>query len=88
MTSSECMVNGCSAPKRANGLCDKHRQRLARHGLAGLADKPTECSVGDCTGPPRARGLCDLHYRRWLRSGTPEGVGQGKGPRPHRRRAA
>jgi hypothetical protein len=85
---SECMVKGCANKKRANGLCDKHRKRLDRYGLEGLADKATECSIDECESKPRARGMCDSHYRRWLRSGSAEGVGQGRGPRPNRKKAA
>jgi hypothetical protein len=56
------------------GWCQKHYQRLRKHGdpdyLARDHVQP-DCSIGDCPEPTVARGWCSKHYQHWRKYGDP-----------------
>lgn len=82
-----CSVEGCQAPHRARGLCNRHYKRQRRHGDAatvhGRGGRPIGavrlCSVAGCSELHASRGYCGMHYQRWQKWGDPL-ISKGNGP--------
>lgn len=61
----------CGRPSIARGLCTRHYQWAAAHGvLPPKAPRDTACTVEGCGRPHEARGLCAMHYQRWKKTGS------------------
>ena len=64
---TSCMI--CGGPHKGLGYCEKHYQRLKRHGdpMATIAPVRKACSI--CGEPAHSKGLCGKHYMRAKRAG-------------------
>lgn len=63
MITTKCLVINCNAPAIANGLCDKHRKRVERH---GHAEQTRPADWGAREKHPLYRVHCHLmrHHRQ------------------------
>jgi hypothetical protein len=76
MKTSHCTVPGCHDVEYSNGLCNKHRIRMRKHGSLELPERLSTCrtcSEEGCDRKVNARGLCGLHYTRARIKGLPLG---------------
>lgn len=80
-----CPVDGCPHAQGLFRLCEDHRRRFTRMGMAGastdeyVATCPPvivradaeRCGFPDCRFPVLGDGLCDGHQYRWTKLGRP-----------------
>ena len=73
-----CAITDCNAPVSGRGYCQKHYQRLRRHGdpLALKINRTKSadlqpCKVDGCQRYAEARGMCKSHWARWRKTGDP-----------------
>jgi len=59
-----CTIEGCAGKHKGYGYCDKHYQRLKRHGDVSVYFKKKNCSVDGCVNDYYGNGLCNKHYLR------------------------
>jgi hypothetical protein len=59
-----CSIEGCNGKHKGYGYCDKHYQRLKRHGDVTAYFKKKQCSVEGCTDKYNGKGYCNKHYIR------------------------
>lgn len=71
MAKRTCSVEGCEAPHKCRGWCDKHYRRWRQHGDPTKTLHRETCSIEGCGGKHEARGWCNLHYTRWRQHGDP-----------------
>ena len=69
-----CLIDGCTRPHKARGLCQTHyAQRLRGADFSPIRsrvrEKPLECVEEGCVEPVKSKGLCKMHYQRLLRHG-------------------
>lgn len=89
----KCSVSDCDNPRRTNGLCGMHAQRLRRSGTLESSHRST-CSVDGCVRKHHAKGYCHPHWMRWRKHGDPlagrpfgtQGCSVEDCERPHRAR--
>lgn len=69
-----CSIENCSSKVYAKGFCNKHYQRLWKHGdphyIPIVVTK--SCEVAGCSGEYHGRGYCYKHYERWRLYGDAE----------------
>ena len=59
-----CSIEGCLSKHKGYGYCDKHYQRLKRHGDVTVCFAKKYCSANDCEEIHYGNGLCNKHYLR------------------------
>lgn len=73
----KCSIINCGDKHSSRGYCNKHYQRLLKHGDAEARVRPVRidkvaCSVDNCDKLIRSsNGLCNQHYMKWYRHGDP-----------------
>ena len=74
-TKFTCSAENCERVAKARGLCDKHYQRLKKHGDTETTlrnvDGTKECSIENCHRRYWGAGYCLSHYDRVRRTGDP-----------------
>lgn len=59
-----CSIDGCNGKHKGYGYCDKHYQRLKKHGDVSVYFKPKKCNIEGCEGKYNGKGYCNKHYLR------------------------
>ena len=70
-----CQAPDCETHARTKGLCDKHYNRMRRHGTLDLGPRTNAgktCAEEHCDRPAFSRGFCTMHAARKYRHGTIE----------------
>jgi hypothetical protein len=66
---SECLTDGCTAPRHARGWCANHYAYFRSRGEVAAFDEWTPrggtCEVDGCGRKHYARGWCRAHYQQW-----------------------
>lgn len=67
-TDLKCSTEGCTAKRRARGMCQKHYDQHRR------SQPAPPCKVVGCAKQSATRGMCSMHYARWRKYGDTETV--------------
>ena len=59
-----CIVDSCNGKHKAHGYCDRHYQRLKKHGDVDVYFKPKKCLAEGCEDKYYGKGYCNKHYLR------------------------
>lgn len=61
---SYCSIPDCATRVKGAGLCEKHYERLKKHGDPLYVRTPRTCDIPNCGKPHKGRGLCEVHLDR------------------------
>ena len=73
MSTAQCSVSECTNSHWAKGLCDKHYQRMRKHGSPTYtAPRVSDltCDADGCDKARAKRNWCGKHYLRWYKHGN------------------
>ena len=78
----QCSIDGCDAPARGRGWCQKHWKRWRKYGdplgKSNFKQIKRDCQIQGCERPYHANGYCDYHEYRVNKYGDPLAQGTAK----------
>ena len=78
----QCSIDGCDAPARGRGWCQKHWKRWRKYGdplgKSNFKQIKRDCQIQGCDRPYHANGYCGYHGYRAKKYGDPLAQGPGR----------